>query len=122
MEPEKTPSGPIKSTANPIRSFAIKTVIITVAILVVVSYVDNIIDQRIEQIHTSIGSATKIGGRDFWTKLELELENQADPKSDISPEKKRKIIAEIRTISDRWRPFVSEIRSAVVGDGEASAK
>ena len=116
MESEKQPPERVNSTDRPIRQFAIKIGIVIMAIIVVVSYLDNIIAERIVQIQTTIGSATKIGGREFWARLERELENQADPRSDLSPEKKQKIIAQIRIISDRWRPFVSEVRSAVVGD------
>lgn len=122
MESEKQPLELIKSTASPIRQFAIKIGIVTLAIIIVVSYLENIVERRIEQLQIAVGAATKIGGREFWTGLERELEKQADPKSDISLEKKQKIIAQVRIISDRWRPFISEVRSAVIGDARETTK
>src|SRR5262245_51958928 len=106
-----------------IAQFAIKTVIVCAAIvvsgIVLLDYLDDFITRRVEQMETRIKPLTSIGGTQFWSKLERELENQADPSSDISPEKKRKILSQIRTISDRWRPFLSEAASTIAGDAGA---
>jgi hypothetical protein len=98
---DATPVGQTK--IGPIKLFAIKVAIVVFAIFIVVSYVDIIMQQYIADI-----KHPHIGGHEFWTKLERELDNQADPKSDLSPEKKQKILADIKAISDRWRPFLEE--------------
>jgi hypothetical protein len=54
----------------------------------------------------------RIGGREFWTRLEQGLEAAADPSNDISTEKKEKLIREIHAVADRWRPFATEVISA----------
>jgi hypothetical protein len=51
---------------------------------------------------------TKVGGAQFWTKVESDLERAASPSSDLSEEKKRKLLLSVRAIVDRWRPFVTE--------------
>lgn len=96
-----------------------------------VAYLNSVIDQRMEYIDNriqAIGSTvqaigtTKIGGRAFWLKVEDELEKRASDKDDLIPEKKRKILAEIRSISDRWRPFIFDILSTVKGEPVDPAK
>jgi hypothetical protein len=106
--------------------FLIKTVIVSAAILVlawiVLDRLDNFATRRTQQLERIIRSATAIGGRQFWTKLEGELGNLADPRMDIPPEKKAKILSQIRAISDRWRPFLAEAASAIEGDAQKLQK
>src|SRR5215831_2187961 len=52
---------------------------------------------------------TKIGGAQFWAKVEGELERAVDPAHDMPPEKKRKLLSQIHVLVERWRPFVAEI-------------
>lgn len=111
---------------GPIAQFTVKTVIVCVAIVVsgfiMLDYVDDFATRRIEQMDAALRPFTKIGGKQFWSKLEEELNNQADPKSDLSPEKKRKILSQIKIISDRWRPFLTEAASSIAGDANHPAK
>ena|ERR1700730_1050110 len=52
---------------------------------------------------------TKIGGAQFWEKMEHELDRAADPASDLPAEQKRKLLAQIHAVVERWRPFMAEI-------------
>jgi hypothetical protein len=52
---------------------------------------------------------TKVGGAQFWEKMEHELDRAADPASDLPEEQKRKLLAQIHTVVERWRPFMAEI-------------
>src|SRR5215831_16282531 len=52
---------------------------------------------------------TKVGGAQFWAKVQGDLERAADPGHDIPPEKKRKLLAQIHVLVERWRPFMAEI-------------
>jgi hypothetical protein len=52
---------------------------------------------------------TKVGGAQFWEKLERELGRAADPAYEIPPEKKRKLLSQIHVLVERWRPFMAEI-------------
>jgi len=51
----------------------------------------------------------KVGGAQFWEKLERELGRAADPAYEIPPEKKRKLLSQIHVLVERWRPFMAEI-------------
>jgi hypothetical protein len=94
-----------------IGQFTIKAVIL-IALLILTGWVAS------EVVSTKIGDVidksrfalqeTKIGGAQFWTKVESDLERAASPSSDLSEEKKRKLLSSIRAIVDRWRPFVTE--------------
>jgi hypothetical protein len=75
-----------------------------------------------EQLHATMRSATAIGGRQFWTKLETELDRMADPGTDIPLEKKQKILSQIKIVSERWRPFFTEAASSIAGDTKLPAK
>jgi hypothetical protein len=111
---------------GPIAQFTAKTVIVCAAIVVsgflILDYMDDFVSRRIEQIDAAIRPLTTIGGKQFWSKLEAELANQADPKSDLSPEQKRRILSQIKTISDRWRPFLNEAASSIAGEANPPAK
>lgn len=52
---------------------------------------------------------TKVGGAQFWEKLERELGRAADPAYEIPPEKKRKLLSQVHVLVERWRPFMAEI-------------
>jgi hypothetical protein len=114
------------SERGTIGEFAVKTVIVALAVIaafaVTFFIIDHMAEVRIAQLRATIEASSKIGGRQFWTKLEQELERQADPALDLSPEKKRKILAQIKTLSDRWRPFILEAASAVSCDVKEPAK
>jgi hypothetical protein len=111
---------------GPIGQFALKTAIVAVAIVlsawIMLDVLEGFATRRMEQLETAMRSATVIGGRQFWTKLEDELDKLADPRTDISPEKKRKILSQIKVISDRWRPFLSEAASAISGDADKAGR
>jgi len=130
MNPDNKPPVQRERTIGPIRLFAIKTAIAAVAAMLFVEYevtkLNTMVDARFGQIDRLFAqidrlSEVSIGGRQFWHKVENELERQASPAAELSPEKKQKILAEIRTLSDRWRPFVKEALVAIAGDAEKSA-
>jgi hypothetical protein len=52
---------------------------------------------------------TKVGGAQFWEKMEHELDRAADPASALPAEQKRKLLAQIHTVVERWRPFMAEV-------------
>ena len=111
---------------RPVIQFAIKTAIVAVAVVLsityLISYVDELAQIRIQEFRATtvqeLRAATRFGGREFWTKIEHEIERMAAPESDLPPEKKKKILAEIKVISDRWRPFVSELSTVVGSSGD----
>jgi hypothetical protein len=109
--------------------FAAKTMIVvaacTIGIIAVLWFIDSVIDARIEQIDEIVSAhlkTSKISNHDLWTRFENTLEKQAGPAGEISAEEKQKIVAEVRVVADRWRPFVKELIAAAAGDEEQPAK
>jgi hypothetical protein len=101
---------------------AIITAAIVVSAWIMLDILDDFADRRMQQFERSLRSATSLGGRQFWAKLENQLDQLADPKSDLPPEKKAKILAQIKVVADRWRPLLLEAASAVEGDAPKPQK
>lgn len=72
----------------------------------------NLIASKVEQSINNVKSI-KIGGSQFWVRMEDELDRMARPDSDLPEAKKQKLLADIRAIGVKWRPFVVEIQSAL---------
>lgn len=85
--------------------FAIKTCIVAV---VISSSAIFVADWIIDDFKDAIGKTT---GAPFWGKIERELDRAADPATDLSPEKKQKLLNDVRVIVARWRPFLDAVRS-----------
>lgn|SRR5262249_40341822 len=108
------------SGLGPIGRFVLKTVIICAAIIVsgwiMLDLLDDFATRRMEILERTVRAATVPPGYRFWAKLEGELDRLADPRMDLPPEKKQKILSQIKVISDRWRPFFVEAASAIEGE------
>lgn len=93
-----------------IGTFLVKTVIVVVAIGGLLTYLDVLVKNRVELIESRMESLRQsvgpMGGRAFWAEVERKIDSLADPASDLPPEKKQKILRNIRVLSERWRPFV----------------
>jgi hypothetical protein len=127
MEATQEPTSPaIDSGLGPIGVFLIKTVIVSVAIVmsawIMLGVLDDFATRRMQQLEQTLRTATSLGGRQFWTKLEGELDKLADGRTDLPPEKKAKILAQIKAVSDRWRPFLTEVAAAIEGDANKEKK
>jgi hypothetical protein len=89
--------------------FAIKTCIVAVVISACTIFVaESIIDNVKDAIGTITANTT---GPQFWGKIERELDRAADPASDLPPEKKQKLLNDVRVIVVRWRPFLDTVQS-----------
>jgi hypothetical protein len=64
---------------------------------------------RVQQTITSL-QQTSIGGRKFWARLEEELDRAASPASDLPPERKQKLVNDVRVLAARWRPFIDALQ------------
>jgi hypothetical protein len=114
-ERKQSEAGPLAGIA----AFAIKTCIVAVVITACTVFaVDWIVGdlqvsalETMATIHDEIASAP-IGGRLFWNNVERELDRAADPSTDLPPEKKEKILHDIRVIVARYQPFVEAAQKA----------
>ena len=70
------------------------------------------VEQSIENTVNNVKSI-KVGGSQFWTRVEDELDRMARPGSDLPEAKKQKLLADIHAIAAKWRPFVVEAQSVI---------
>jgi hypothetical protein len=101
--------GPLDSIAH----FAAKTCIVALVISFCTIFVANWLIRSLEDSTDRTISAQlakmaeiPIGGARFWEKIERALDSAADPSSDLPPEKKQKLLNDVRVIAARWRPFI----------------
>jgi hypothetical protein len=89
-------------------------VVVLVAIAIVIS--TNLIATKLETTRVAwqatLQDYGKIGGAQFWSKVEKSLDDLANPKSEMPEDKRRKILSNIRAIRDRWWPFIAEAMAA----------
>jgi hypothetical protein len=94
------------NTSGTIQQFVIKTCIVAVVISACAIFVS---DWLIQDVKESL--ALPRGGPVFWAKLERALDRAAGSHEDLPPEKKQKLINDVRTIVARWRPFLDAIQN-----------
>jgi hypothetical protein len=109
--PEPVPDRPSRSAR--LALFTAKAVIVialsAVAVIYSSSFIAANVDRAAERIQTRFSEAVKLGGREFWSKLETGIAQAAEPRNDLPEEKKQKLLADVRTIATRWRPFAAEV-------------
>jgi hypothetical protein len=67
------------------------------------------VERLVQDTNANMQQYTKLGGAQFWEKMERELDRAADPARDLPAERKRKLLSQIHVIVERWRPFMAEI-------------
>jgi hypothetical protein len=90
--------------------FAIKTGIIISVITVAFLISSMLVASEVEDLVENIKSV-KIGGAQFWGRVEQELDRMAS--NDLPESKKQKLLADIHAIAVKWRPFVVEVQSVL---------
>jgi hypothetical protein len=96
--------------------FTLKVGIVVVLVAVAIVITTNLIATKLETTRVAwqatLQDYSKIGGAQFWSKVEKSLDDLANPKSEMPEEKRRKILSNIRAIRDRWWPFIAEAMPA----------
>lgn len=117
--PETEPT--VKSTAAAYKGIAIKTAVVTLGALIVVAG----LTMSARSVITAGVDAVKIKPGEIHLKL-LEdkiiatLNTAADPRNEYSAEKREKLIQSLRTLVERYKPYVDEIRPLLSGDEAAN--
>jgi hypothetical protein len=92
--------------------FTLKVAIVVVLVAVAIVITTNLVATKIETTRVAwqatLQDYTKIGGAQFWSKVEKGLDQLADPNSEMPEEKRQKILSNIRVLRDRWWPFIAE--------------
>jgi hypothetical protein len=121
------PMAAARPAAGDLRSFALKFGIaiglITAAVILVggllVSKIDDTIDRTVFAVRMQLApiANAKIGGSQFWAKVENEIDRVANANNALAPEKQQKLLSNIRAIVTRVRPFVAEVAPLFSQDG-----
>jgi hypothetical protein len=100
--------------------FAAKTCIFAAVLSGCTLLVANWIIDRVElSIARSVSAVreevlkTPLDGAQFWGNIERGLAWAAAPSSDLPPERKRKLINDVRVVVARWRPVVEAVRTEI---------
>jgi hypothetical protein len=107
----------VSSSVGPRRSdlgqFTLKALIVIALIAGLFTLSGLLLASKIERIvqtaQANMQQYTKLGGAQFWEKMEHELARAAEPARDLPAERKRELLSQIHVVVERWRPFVSEI-------------
>ncbi len=102
--------------AGGLGQFALKTGIVVCCVVAAFVFSAVLIASKVEQsIERTVNNvkSIKIGGPQFWTRMEDELDRMARPGNDLPEAKKQKLLADIHAITAKWRPFVAEIQSVL---------
>src|SRR5262245_47094778 len=96
--------------------FTLKVAIVVVLIAVAIVITTNLIATKLETTRVAwqatLQDYSKIGGAQFWSKVEKSLDDLANPKSEMPEDKRQKILSDIRVLRDRWWPFIAEAMPA----------
>ena len=103
------PAAGAMSATDGIGRFVIKSGIVALMVLLVLVVSGGMLASRIEATARGVVGADLRGGRQFWTNLEKGLERMADPSNEMSEERKQKLVANIRVLINRVRPFTAEL-------------
>jgi hypothetical protein len=99
------------ATSHGLARFTLKVGIIVVLIAIAIVITTSLVATKIEATRaawqTTLQEHSKIGGAQFWSKVEQGLDQLADPKSEMPEDKRAKILSDIRAIRDRWWPFIA---------------
>ena len=109
----------VPATSYGLPRFVLKVAIVVALVGIAIVVTTNLVTAKIDLIaakventrlawQASLQEYTKIGGAQFWLKVENGLDQLADPKSELPEEKRQKILANIRAIRERWWPFIAE--------------
>ena len=104
-----------------LRQFALKAGIVAVTITAILIVSGLFI---VSSAHSALNSVKDMGrgGAEFWSRVERELDRMASPESDLPAAKKEKLLADIRAIGAKWRPFIAEVRSALTPPDESPGR
>jgi hypothetical protein len=109
------------SAPGDLRQFALKMAIVAVALTGMLVVSGLFMAGAVQNVVNSANDTFK-GGAVFWGNLERQLDLMASPDEDLPEAKKQKLLADIRAIGAKWRPFLIEIHSAFAVPNESPAQ
>lgn len=112
--------------------FALKAGIVACIVVAIFVVSGVLIASKVEQsVANTVNNvkSIKIGGAQFWSRVEGELDRMASAGADLPEAKRKKLLADIHAIAEKWRPFLVEVQAALTNpnnpprsEGAASPK
>jgi hypothetical protein len=104
----------VPGTSQVLWQFMLKLTIFFAVAAVAIVIMTNLITRKLEDLATTAettrlawqATLKSYSGAQFWANIEKNLDQLA--KSDISEDKREKMLSDIRVIRDRWWPFIAE--------------
>jgi hypothetical protein len=101
-------------TSQVLWHFMLKLAMVFAVAAVAIVITTNLITRKLEDLATTLETTRlawqetlkSYSGAQFWVNIEKNLDQLA--KSEISEEKREKILSDIRVIRNRWWPFIAE--------------
>jgi hypothetical protein len=90
-----------------IKNFAIKAIIVSVSITFVLVFTSA---KLFENINYTLDNTKIKAGKEFWAPLKENIISLADEGNNVDIESREKIIKSIKTIVDRYKPYVDELK------------
>ena len=101
----------LPATSHGLARFILKVGVVVALVAIAIVVTTNLLATKIETTRaawqTTLQEHSKIGGAQFWSKVEKSLDDLANPKSEMPEDKRQKILSDIRAIRDRWWPFIA---------------
>ena len=98
-----------------LKGFLIRVGIVLVAVLVVLLPVTWSVGGAVER---AVAKVQIKGGRDFWANLEGGLHKMAGPEGALDPERRDRLLADLKVMVERVQPFAAALRP-LTGEGPA---
>ena len=96
-------------SGNALGLFAAKVAIVCLFFAAAVAASGAVIAARVHTAVVDVMGSDIIGGPQFWTKVEQELQRSADPSRELPEQKKQQLLSDIKVLVERWRPFVAAV-------------
>jgi hypothetical protein len=119
--PDRAPAPPNVRYLDALGLFAAKAAIVFLFLAVAVAASGAVITARVHSAVIDIMGSDTVGGAQFWSKLEQDLQKAADPSGDLPEQKKQQLLANIKVLVNRWHPFVAAVAPLFAADGGVGA-
>jgi hypothetical protein len=96
-----------------IAGFAVKVALVAAGAAFVAVFTLNAAERAMERLAANtvmpaLAQISHVGGKHFWTNVEHQLDQAADPKTAMPEPEQQRLLADLHVIVERWRPFVHE--------------
>jgi hypothetical protein len=119
--PEPSPHLPQMRFLDSLGLFVAKAIIVFVLLTATLAGTGAFVIGRAYRATIGILGTPTIGGAAFWAKMQEDIHSAADPGKEMPEPVKQRLLADLRVLVARWRPFVAEIAPLIEHDAQPAA-